>query len=202
MYSSLTVIRGYVIDYLTARISSRKDAAVIYYFFDLSMKKSLQLSTFLRCILHQAFIPESLRPNTQRRLESLFLAPTAGAQPSVEVLEELFIEAMKEFKIIYLLIDGLDEVGPSDQKVLKCFFKKVQSCEGAQICLAAHATMDVSTVLRNCQIIYIKPHDLESDIEVFVQKQIDDHSGEELSVCSPALLNEIKHVLISRAGGM
>jgi hypothetical protein len=113
----LTVLRGYVVDYLTTRISSQKDAAVIYYFFNYSMKKSLQLSTFLRCILHQAVTPESLRPDTQRRLELLFLTQAAPTQPSVEVLEELFMEAIKEFKIIYLLIDGLDEVETSDHKV-------------------------------------------------------------------------------------
>jgi hypothetical protein len=196
------VLRGYVIDYLTAKISSRKDAIVIYYFFDFSMKKSLQLSTFLRCILHQAVTPESLRPHTQRRLESLFLTPVALTKPSVEVLEELFIEAIKEFKITYLLIDGIDEVGTSDQRLLKSFFKRLQCCENVQICLAAHAAMDVSTVLRNSQTIYIQPHDLESDIEVFVQKQIDEHSEEELSICSPTLLDKIKHAIISRAGGM
>jgi hypothetical protein len=166
------------------------------------MKKSLQLSTFLRCILHQAFTPESLRPDTQRRLELLFLAQAAATTPSVEILEELFIEAIKEFKTIYLLIDGLDEVETSDQKVLKSFFKKVQSYEGAQICLAAHAAMDVSAILRNSRTIYIEPRDLESDIEIFVQKQIDKHSEEELSICSPALLDKIKDALVSRAGGM
>lgn len=201
-YSSLTVLRGYVIDYLTVKLSSRNDATVIYYFFDFSMKKSLRLSTFLRCILHQAVSPESLRPATQRRLESLFLAPAAPAKPNIEILEELFIEAIKEFKITYLLIDGLDEVGTSDQRVLKCFFKKLQSYDGVRICLVAHAAMDVSNVLRNSQTIYIQPHDLESDIEVFVQKQIDEHSEEELSICSPTLLEMIKHALISRAGGM
>jgi hypothetical protein len=166
------------------------------------MKKSLQLSTFLRCILHQAVTPESLRPNTQRKLESLFLAQAPAVKPSFEALEELFIEAIKEFKIIYLLIDGLDEVETSDQRVLKRFFKKVQSYKGVQVCLAAHAAMDVSTVLRNSQIIDIKPGDIESDIEVFVQKQIDEHSEEELSICSPALLDKIKDALLSRTGGM
>ena len=190
-----------MIDYLTAKVSSRKDAAVIYYFFNFSMKKSLQLSTFLRCILHQAVTPESLRPNTQRKLESLFLVPAALAMPSVEVLEELFIEAIMEFKITYLLIYGLDEVGTSDLRILKCFFKKLQS-HRVQICLAAHAAMDVSTVLRKSQSIYIQPHDLESDIEVFVQKQVDERSERELSICSPVLLDKIKHALISGAGGM
>lgn len=166
------------------------------------MKKSLQLSTFLRCILHQAVTPESLRPDTQRRLESLFLPQAAPIKPSVEVLEELFMKAIMEFKIIYLLIDGLDEVEMSDQKVLKCFFKKVQSRKGAQICLAAHTAMDVSTVLRNSRMIYIKPADLESDIEVFVQKQIDEHSEGELSICSPPLRDKIKEALLSRAEGM
>jgi len=166
------------------------------------MKKSLRLSTFLRCILHQAITPESLRPDIQRRLELLFPTQAAPADLSFEMLEDVFTEAIKEFKIVYLLIDGLDEVEASDRRVLKSFFRKVQSHKGAQICLAAHAAMDVSIILRNSRTIYIEPRDLESDIEVFVRKQIDKHSGEELFICSPALLDKIKDALVSRAGGM
>jgi hypothetical protein len=51
-------------------------------------------------------------------------------------------------------------------------------------------------------MIYIKPADLESDIEVFVQKQIDEHSEGELSICSPPLRDKIKEALLSRAEGM
>lgn len=166
------------------------------------MKKSLQLSTFLRCILYQALTPESLRPDTQRRIESLLLFTSALATPTFEVLEELFLDAVKKFKITYLLIDGLNELGTTDLRILKFFFKKVQSCDGVQICLAAKAAMDVSTVLGNSQTIYIMPHDLESDIEVFVQKRIDEYSEHELNICSPTLLGLIKQALISQAEGM
>lgn len=175
---------------------------MIYYFFDYRKKKSLQVSTFLRCILLQAIRRDLLHPNIQRRLESLFLDQLAHAEPDIQELEELVIHFLKEFKSSYLLIDGFDEIENNDQKIVKRFLKTVQTVEHVRVWLTLHPAVDLSNVLNNIDTMYMDPQYLEADIELFVQQQLDEHSQEELSICSPILLDKIKQALLSRAEGM
>ncbi|KAF7508070.1 hypothetical protein GJ744_009652 [Endocarpon pusillum] len=197
-----TVLMGYVINHLKTTFSARDDTVVIYYFFDSSNKKSLEMSTFLRCILHQAIRPEFLLPDSQRRLESLFVDWMDQAEPAVSELIKLFIHFYRKFKNAFLLIDGLDEADESDQRNVKSFLKEVQMVDGARILAITHADMDMAKVFSRSRALQIKSEDLKDDIELFVQWQIDKHSQEELSICSPSLLDKIKQALISGAEGM
>ncbi|KAF2190029.1 hypothetical protein K469DRAFT_22338 [Zopfia rhizophila CBS 207.26] len=197
-----TILTAYVIDHLKTTFSARDDTAVIYYFFDSSNKKSLQTSTFLRCILHQAVRLESLLPDSQRRLESLFANQIDQAEPAVSELIKLFIHFNGKFKNAFLLIDGLDEADKSDQKNVKFFLKEVQKVDSARILAITHADMDMSKVLGRSRALHIRPEDLKDDIKMYIQWQIDEHSQEELSVCSASLLDKIKQALVSGAEGM
>ncbi|KAH0551473.1 hypothetical protein GP486_007313, partial [Trichoglossum hirsutum] len=199
-----TVLMGYVIDYLKKTFSAGSDTAVVYYFFDFSNKKSLHTSTFLRCILHQAIglRLDSLLPDSQRRLESLFVDQIDQAEPDIRELEKLFVDFYGKFKNAFILIDGLDEADKSDQRNVKSFLKEVQKLDGARIFAATHAEMNMSKVFSHSLILQINPGDLKGDVKIFVQQQIDEHSQEELSVCSPSLLDKIKQALVSGAGGM
>jgi hypothetical protein len=125
--------RGYVIDYLKTTFSARDDTVIIYYFFDSSNKKSLHTLTFLRCILHQAVRLESLLPDSQRRLESLFVDQIDQVEPGIGELIKLFMHFYVKFKNAFLLIDGLDEADKSDQRNVKSFLKEVQKVHGARI---------------------------------------------------------------------
>ena len=60
----------------------------------------------------------------------------------------------------------------------------------------------MSKVLSRYQALQIKPEDLKSDIETFVQRQIDEHSQGVLSVCSPSLLDGVKQAMLSNAEEM
>jgi hypothetical protein len=191
--------RGYVIDYLKTTFSARDDTVIIYYFFDSSNKKSLHTLTFLRCILHQAVRLESLLPDSQRHLESLFVDQV---EPDISELIKLFMYFYIKFKNAFLLIDGLDEADKSDQRNVKSFLKEVQKVHGARILTVTHPDVDMSKVFSRSGTLQIKPENLKSDIEIFVQRQIDMYSHEELSVCSPSLLDKVKQALLSGAEGM
>jgi hypothetical protein len=196
-------LRGYIIDHLRKSFPpATDDTVIIYYFFDFSNKMTLRASTFLRCILHQAIRSESLLPNQQRRLESVFIDQIDQAEPDTRELLSLFVEFYEKFKNSFLIIDGLDQAEKSHQRIIISFIKEIQKLSCARILVTTYPDIDMSKVLSHSQKLQISPEDLEGDIEIFVQRQIDEHSQMELSVCSPSLLGKLKQALISGAEEM
>lgn len=183
-------------------LSVQNETVVIYYFFDSSEKKSLQTSTFLRCILHQAIRLETLLPDSQRRLESLFMERIGQSEPANSELEQLFCYFCGKIKSAFLLIDGLDEADEVEQRNVKSFLKEVQKINGARILAMTHAAVDMSKVFVHGSVLQIKPEDLKDDVEIFIQSQIDKYSQDELSDCSQSVLDIIKRKLVSDAEGM
>jgi len=124
------------------------------------------------------------------------------AEPDPSELIKLFIHFYGQFKNAFLLIDGLDEADRSNQRNVKSILKEVQKVNGARILATTHPDVDMSKVFSSSQTLQIKPEDVKGDIEIFVQRQIDEHSQEGLSVCSPALLDKVKQALLSGAEEM
>lgn len=124
------------------------------------------------------------------------------AEPDTGELIKLFMHFYGEFKNAFLLIDGLDEANKSDQRNVKSFLKEVQKVNSARILAITHPDVDMSKVFSRSRTLQINPEDLKVDIEIFVQRQIDKHSQEGLSICSPSLLDKVKQALLSDAEGM
>jgi hypothetical protein len=124
------------------------------------------------------------------------------AQPDITELIELFTCFYDTFKNSFLIVDGLDEAEKSDQRNIKSFLKELQKLDCARILIIGHPDVDMSKVISQSQTLQIKPEDVKGDIEVFVQKQMDEHSQVELSNCSTSELDKIKLALISGAEEM
>jgi hypothetical protein len=182
--------------------AARDDTAIIYYFFDSSDKTTLLTHTFLRCILHQVIRLESLLPDSQRRLELLFVDRIEKAEPDGKELITLFLDSFGRFENAFLLIDGLDEAEKCHQRNVIAFLKSVQKLSNARILATNHPDLDMSKVLNPSQTLQINQDDVKGDIEVFVQSKIDEHVQNELSVCSSSLLDDIKNALLLGAEEM
>ena len=182
--------------------AARDDTAIIYYFFDSSDKTTLLTHTFLRCVLHQVIRLETLLPDSQRRLELLFVDRIEKAEPDSKELIELFLDSFGCFKNAILLIDGLDEAEKCDLRNVIAFLKSVQKLSNARILATNHPDLDMSRVLNPSQTLQINPEDVKADIEVFVQNKIDKHVQDELSTCSSSLLDTIQEALLSGAEEM
>lgn len=182
--------------------SGQKETVVIYYFFDTLNKKSLEISTFLRCILHQALSLENLSPVVERHLESLFDSRMDQLEPSTSELEQLFSHSCGQFERAFILIDGLEEVNEVDQRKVKSLLKEVQKTDSARILAFTHATMNMSKVFTQCSQLHITAKDLKDDVEMFIDSQIDRYSQEELSACPLFVLDIIKRKLLADTEGM
>ena len=178
-----------MVDHLTKTFVREQDTAVIYYFFDYSVKESLRMSTFLRCILHQIIKPEKLLPSILSHLESLFPEHPNQIMPNVTELEKLFIEFYGNFKIGLLLIDGLDEVNVSGQENIRSFLREIQKMSGARILIFTHPEINVSKMLKDFRILQIKSEDSEIDIQTFINIKVNNHAHDELHVYPPCLLD-------------
>jgi hypothetical protein len=190
--------RGSAHDFLKKEFSANKDTTIVYYFFDYSIKASLVVPTFLRSILHQVLTVEKL-PAVQVRLESLF--SNEWEVDPVEVAS-LFSDLCSTYKRVFLLLDGLDEVEPTDGRVIRNFLERFQGIASVKVFITTHLEVDMSTVFGNCRTFKIETQDVGPDIAAFVESQIEQLSHMELSGCSSTLLELIKQTLLSRAQGM
>ena len=193
--------RGSVHDFLKKEFSTDEDTTIVYYFFDYSTKSSLAVPTFLRSILHQVLTVEKLHPAVQHRLESLFFEIELCEVDAAEV-ESLFLDLCGALKRVFLLVDGLDEVGPNDDRVIRNFLKKLQGIASIKVFITTHPAVDMSAIFSKCRTLKTELQDVEPDITTFVESQIEDRSHDELSGCSPTVLEAIKQALISGAQGM
>ncbi|KAN0081756.1 ankyrin [Elaphomyces granulatus] len=196
-----TVLMGSVHDFLKRKFSSNKDTTIVYYFFDYSTKASLAVSTFLRSILHQILTVKKLSA-VQVRLESLFSGDIEQWEVDPVEVATLFSDFCSAYKRVFLLLDGLDEIDPRDGRVIRNFLKKFEGIASVKVFITTHPEVDMSTVFRRCRTFKIEAHDVEPDIATFVESQIEQRSQEELSGCSPTLLELIQQALISGAQGM
>ena len=144
---------------------------------------------------------EKLVPAVRLHLESLFFEIELCEVDAAEV-ESLFLDLCGTLKRVFLLIDGLDEVGPNDGRVLRNFLKKVEGIASIKVFITTHPAVDMSTVFSKCRTLKTEAQDVEADIITFVESQIEGRSHDELSGCSPSLLESIKQALISGAQGM
>jgi len=186
---------------LKKEFSSVKDTTIVYYFFNFSAKASLLVPTFLRSILHQILTVEMLSA-VQVRLESLFSSEIEHWEVDPVEVASLFSDLCGAYKRVFLLLDGLDEVDPTEARVIRNFLKKFEGIASVKVFTTSHPEVDMSMVFRKCRTFKIEAQDVEPDIAAFVESQIEQHSHVELSGCSLTLLESIKQALISGAQGM
>ncbi|PSN61265.1 hypothetical protein BS50DRAFT_157349 [Corynespora cassiicola Philippines] len=187
-----SVLSGYIVQHLKRSFPAHGDTSVIYYSFNSSEKKSLKTSAFLRCILHQAITVDNLVPDIQRRLEYLFEDQIGDFDPANSELEQLFCDFIKEYKCVFLIVDGIDELSEAEQRNVKSLLRKVANTNIAKLLTTTHAAADMSKVLAHCLSIQIKPEDLKDDIALFIQSQIDEHAQGDRLGCSEYELDLIK----------
>jgi hypothetical protein len=192
--------RGHVIDHLKMTLSD--DNGIAYYFFDFSRKESLSAVTFLRSMLHQLIRNETLSPDIQRLLETTF-GLHGNREPDTGDLEMLITKLCSKLGNVIFIIDGIDEAEQNDRRLVLRFLKNIeQSRLNIQFFVAGQPEVDMTAVFGNCHTVRLRPHDLQIDINTFIDYQVEkEHSGV-LSVCEPDMIETIKQVLAAKAQGM
>lgn len=187
-------------------LANQKDTSLAYYFFDPAQKESLSPCTFLRSILHQILCPESLHAGLQRSLESIFMGPESGREPDFEELEALVIKLCNTLQKVIILVDGINETGPDNRKLVLHFLKAVhQSQTIIKLFVTSRPEVDVSNFSSYNQLthINIRIHDTQLEIDEFINFRVQQEAQDgSLVVCDSAMIEKIKKALKMKAGGM
>lgn len=135
----------------------------------------------------------------------MFIGPNGERAPDIEELESLITQLCDPQKRIVIIIDGIGEVEQNNRRVVLRFLKTLQQCAFVKLFISSQLDVDIRMFFNNCQVtqINVKPHDLDSDIRVFIENQI----GKEcqvgfLSTCLPDLIDHIKQKLALKAKAM
>lgn len=181
-------------------------ATVAYYFFDFIRKESLSIPTFLRSILHQLIRIERLHSSMQRKLEEIFIGTHGQREPDIEEVEALILELSAESNGVIFIIDGIDVLEQVNSRYILRFLKDLLSrLECIKFFISSQSDADIAMSLGIHQVIpiKIKSHDLNSDIQLFVENQVQNERVSGLLRSRfPDLVDTIKQSLAVKAEGM
>ena len=186
---------------------SKKDAVAAYYFFDSSQKESLSPYTFLRSILHQVLRTELLNPALQRRLEAIFVGPNGNREPEIDELEELIIGLSDKLQNVTILVDGIDEAEPEDQRLVLHILKNAIEKSQAVIKLFISSRPGVNVPIffsGNGQLTHVNilAQDTQTEIDKVIRFRVENVAKEgPLAACEPATIDIIIEALRMGACG-
>lgn len=184
----------------------KNDTGIAYYFFDSVRKESLSPCTFLRSILHQLIRIETLNPALQRRIEKVFIGPNGSREPEIDEMETLAIELCDALKKVIILVDGINEAQQDDQKLTLRFLKSIQQSRAViKLFVAIRPEVAVPNFFSDGQIthINIRANDTQLEIDRFTNSRVEKEAKDgSLTVCEPAMIEDIKKTLKSKARGM
>jgi hypothetical protein len=162
----------------------------------------LSAVTFLRSLLHQLIHTEILSPDIQRILQAIF-DPNGVREPDIDELEKIIIKVCGKLGKIFYIIDGIDEAEQNHRRVVLRFLKNIErSRSGIRIFIAGQSEVDIAVVFGNIHAVHLKSHDLETDIETFIDFQLETEYSGVLSVCESDLISAVKKALALKAEGM
>lgn len=181
---------------------------MIYYFFTGLRPDSLSPINFLRSILHQILSPQMLSPSLQREIEDLFSSLPYSHEPNIDKLELLVFRIWGDITVkqTFLLVDGLDEVNPSVQKVILRILMDLyqKHPKTLKILTSAQPEVDLGSPFRNnltITTLYLQGHDIQADIDIYLNTKGGSCLTDRLQN-SPDLVSEVKSVLSRRSEGM
>lgn len=135
----------------------------------------------------------------------MFIGPNGEREPDFEELESLITQLCDPQKRIVIIIDGIGEVDQNNRRAILRFLKSLQQCAFVKLFISSQLDVDIRMFFNNCQVtqINVKPHDIDSDIRIFIENQIEKECKIGfLSTCSPDLINHIKQYLALKANAM
>jgi hypothetical protein len=184
-------------------ISNQKNKSIVYYFFDSARNDSLSMIHFLRSVLHQLLRTEDMTPTIQQRLEAI-IGVHGEREPDIDELQPLIVQLCYKLNQVFFLIDGIDEIELEERRVVFRFLRSVwQARPKSKFYISSLPEVDIATIACSWKPIYLNPDDLDADIQTFIDFEFGHPDYSKLvSICGPAIIEEIKKSLSIKAQGM
>ena len=198
-----TVLAGSIIEECLRKTSSSNGtAATCFFFCDYKQTQTQDVINILCCLASQL---ARQKTSAFEILAAYYddLHPDRGLSqsPSVLALLEVLKNMSEEFDRVYMVIDGLDECGPSSSlaRDLCLLVEREPAISMAVLSrVEQHIVEDLDGQFDQVEIV---AH--SADVELYVRAELRDRiQKRELRIRRPALEGEIAQALIDRANGM
>ncbi|KAF4454836.1 NACHT domain protein [Fusarium austroafricanum] len=202
-----TILTTAIIDQLLIDKKTPNDP-VTFFFCRFDDKASLSVEALLRCILRQMLSVSDLDDD--------FQGPIASIDDSVDkesfLLNELLMSRVKQFKEVFIVVDGVDECEPADrQRIISTLHSLIKSGSCVKVFLASRERLesDLKKVFKpessgvgTYTHLSIEHPSAQSDIATYIDQVISLKSDQEelqlmpwlLAARSPLTLDQLEEV--------
>ncbi|KAH8812078.1 hypothetical protein F5884DRAFT_831783 [Xylogone sp. PMI_703] len=199
MGSGKTILTTSVVDYIIME-KCKPDIPVAYFFSRFDDQESLNAEAIVRCIIKQLLGSADLPKEIESQLERLNSLSGCGA------LSELLRTTTRQFKALYIVIDGVDECEKQERDELFWILSSLISIDNvARIFIASRDSLfgEIQKrfdVFEQCSMGNVLA---QGDITTFIEGTIQDRiENQDLNVGDNGLIEEIKQALVCGAEGM
>ena len=132
------------------------------------------------------------------------------SQPRLQELQDIFLAMVQQFNSTFLVLDALDECTPDQRKDLCEFFAKIVELSNVtshglvKLFVSSRKEHDIENAFlrKSFPTIEVEARKVNSDIELYVQAQIEQLSHNVPLTLSDIMKEKIFTTLTTNAGGM
>jgi hypothetical protein len=196
-----SVLTSSIVDALT----DSKSCLVTYYFCDYADKRTLDPAAILGTITGQLLNYTELIPLAIEQLIEKNLGDDKC--PDLNVLHDIFRAAIQLFPAVTIVLDGIDEIDESGQKIFYTALNKLIQDAGNRLKLLISCRDDATNILRTPPEtsfrVHLQPSNIGLDIEEYIHHSVESLLANREIVLRDSLLKEVMiEKLVEGAQGM
>lgn len=200
--SGKSVLAASLCNLLSAQVSSSDSQIVCYYYCDYSDNPSLDAAYVVASLIKQVLVRLPLDCFNDK-----FECPFRDSHPlpTLLVATDYLIGKLKEYRTVYLIIDGLDELDSRNQgNVLKLITQILQRTEFvAKVFITSRTEeLQVKNALQSYGAIRLSETHVNKDITLYIKDQIEQLEAPHPLLSDIALKENVIQALTDGAKGM
>jgi hypothetical protein len=192
-----------VVEFITAEYGTQKQIGISFVYYDYKKEELGDPSRIIKALIKQLCRTIDTIPADLCRYKS------DSHQPPFGSLQSSFIELVRSFKEVFLLVDALDECPERERyRILRFLTEIVRKLPRTKVFVTSRKEPDIARAFEENEtpVIRIKAENVAEDIETFVRAEIKrlrkGYDGKILHLESDALENKITKTLTDGSEGM
>jgi hypothetical protein len=179
--------------------------AVTYHYCDHADKRTLDPRTIFGTLARHLLAGVELQPQILELVNEHY--GDGDRIPEPKAVLEIFSKTIELFEDVFLVIDGLDEVGENDRPIVYEGLQKLMSTHRVPLKLLVmcrdNAAAAFLSILGRSLGVHVSESAIEADIQGFVRSSVARLLAQgELVIRAPELQEDIATILIEGAKGM
>ena len=200
---SSTAVSAGVAETLSREVNH--DRSIIAYFYcDYGNNATLDLGALVGTIIQQLLIVKKTIPDpiavTIREIYDDGLR-----QPQLHKLTELLFSIMREYELVYIVLDGIDEASEDTQKGILDLINQLITTASitVKVFLSSRENPQISKSLGYSPVLHISEKYTAQDIGAYIRNSVTDKLANHSVIRdNPGLQAELEHELLKKAQGM